>query len=161
MSDEVPPDEEVLQGRIHSEEPTGMQKRPDLWSRSKSIALRPSVIEPIVAAIGSSYRRSKVINAELDVLLDVEEDDEMLRDLEDLLAQENDRFADDFAKACEAKIRWAERDLDSSSALIDAFERAFSLSRDGERVRRIELLLKATRRYSVQRARQLRRPHIE
>jgi hypothetical protein len=161
MSDEVPPNEEVLQGRIHSDGPSDMRKRPDLWSRSKSIALRPSVIEPIVAAIGSSYRRNKVINAELDVLLDVEEENEMLRDLEDLLAQESDRFAEDLAKACQAKIRWAERGLDSSSALIDAVERAFSLSRDVERTRRIELLLKATRRYSVQRARQLRRPHID
>jgi hypothetical protein len=113
-----------------------------------------------MAAVGVNYRRSKLINSELNVLLDVEDEQEMLRDLEDLLAQEDLRFAEVFARTCQSKIRWAESRIgrDSSSTLIDVVERAFSLSTDVGRVRRLEMLLKATRRYSVQQARQQRRP---
>lgn len=147
--------------------------------QGKSSALRSAAAELIMATVGASFRRSKLVNAELNVLLDVEDENEMLRELEDLLAQEGERFAEVFARTCQSKIRWAEsrnksrrreaaatevqseaissRGPDSSSALIEAFERAFSLSTDVGRVRRLELLLKTTRRYSVQRERQVRR----
>lgn len=189
MSDEEPPNEEVLPIRLHSNEQSEseLQKRPERIvigpaiqrPHGRSSALRQIAAEWFAGAVRANRRR-ELINAELSVLLDIEDENEMLRELGDLLAQEDDRFAEDFARQCQSKIRWAEsrnrvrrqgeaaaaeaqpetlspRGLDSKPALIDVFERAFALSTDVGRVGRMELLLKATRRYSVQRARQLRR----
>jgi hypothetical protein len=170
MTDEVPPTESF-------DFPIRSQEGP-LPSRLTRRLHSNALWGEIAAVVGTVYQRRKFIDVTLKVLLDVDDKNEMLSELADILVQEeeDDRFAEVFARACEGKIRQAEslnkirrpreetpaegqpatfspRGLDLAAALTDILERSFSTD-----VERMKLLLTATRRYSLDRERRLRRP---
>lgn len=159
MTDEVPPTES-FDLPLRSQEGSLPSRLP---RRLHSNRLQGE----IAAVFGTIYQRNKFINQTLKMLLDVEDNTKMLNELADILAQEDDRFAEVFARACERKIRQAEslnkirrpreeaatevqpaasspRGLDLASAFADMLVHAFSTD-----VERMNLLLTATRRYLV------------
>ena len=159
MNDEIPPHESLNLPPQNQEDfpPSRLPRRRD------SNGLQGAIAD----VFRSIYRRNKLINQTIKMLLDIQDENEMLDELALVLAKEDDRFSEVFARACELKIRQSEsftkmrrqreaaaseaqppasspRGFDSASAVTDMLERRYSTDEE-----RMKLLLTATRRYMV------------